>query len=146
MLNQQEITDISRYLEGWKPTHTIVLNLRPKLDASPKRLAALMTNTLHRIERRCYGRRTRKVAAVAWAEVGRKEGRLHLHIIARLPPPLRQPLDAQVIEQAWRAAAGNIAADKGATYFAPITDPLAAWIYNQKGGGDMIAYTNKKTA
>lgn len=142
MLNGREIRDISSFLERWKPTHSIVVNLRPGIDASPKRLDQLMRATLHRIERWSYGRRTHQVEAVAWAERGKKRDRLHLHIIARLPPPLRKPLDADSLATAWWSSARSIAAAD--TYFAPLTDPLASWIYSQKGGGEMMTYTKPR--
>lgn len=142
MLNEYEIADISACLSEWKPTHGIVLNLRPEIETSPKRLAHLFGATLHRIERWSYGRHTREVSAYAWAEVGRKRQRLHLHIIAKLPPPLRKPLDADTIATAWWNTARSIAAPD--IYFAPLTDPLDWWIYSQKGGGEILVYGKKK--
>jgi len=139
MLSERKKQDISEFLTRWKPSHNLVVNLRPGVDASQKQLEQLFVSTLHRIERWSYGRRTHEVSAVAWAETGKKRQRLHLHIIARLPPPLRDPLDAHSIATAWWSSARSIAASD--TYFAPLTDPLASWIYSQKGGGEMMTYS-----
>ena len=87
MLNEWQKQDISQFLNRWKPTHSIVVNLRPGVDASQKRLNQLFGATLHRIERWVYGSRRsnpRQVSAVAWAEQGKKRERLHLHIVAKL--------------------------------------------------------------
>jgi hypothetical protein len=144
-LNRQNIQEIQAFCEVWKPSHCLVLNFRAGIVPTEQQWERAAVGCLHRIQRWCFPRRPRpleRVSALGWVETGEKSQRLHLHLLAHIPPPSpsRPPFTTSTLARAWRGSARSIAAE---CWTEPPEDATAWAIYSQKqwkGGGNTIIY------
>lgn len=142
-LNKHSIREIQAYCEEWKPSHCLVLNFRGGIVPSERQLERAGGGCLHRIQRWCFPRRPRpweRVSALGYVEVGKQSERLHLHILAKIPPSPSHNFTEETLARAWKTSARYIAAE---VWTEPPEDATAWFIYSQKqwkGGGTPIVY------